>query len=95
MQTLKKCNLDLLAQKGDFGSFTSCAPEGIGQPVSLASSMVTGNTLNITGLAKCVSGFLDRGATITGGGGKVPSFTLWSASLKKNVYPTLDLIGWH
>ena len=49
--------------------------------------MVTGNTLNVTGLARRVSGFFDRGAVITGG--SRPSFTLWHASLKKNVTPEM------
>ena len=47
--------------------------------------MVTGHTSNITGQARRVSGFFDRGAIIVGGAGRLPSFTLWSASLKKNV----------
>ena len=64
-----------------------CAPGGIGQPLALASSMVTGNTLNVTGLARRISGFFDRGATITGE--QPPSYTLWSASLKKNVTPEM------
>ena len=49
--------------------------------------MVTGNTWNVTGLAIRVSGFFDRGAVIIGGAGRLASFTLWSASLKKNVTP--------
>ena len=49
--------------------------------------MVTGHTWNVTGLARRVSEFFDRGAVIVGGAGRLPSFTLWSASLKKNVTP--------
>ena len=66
---------------------TSCAPEGIGQPFAIASSMVTGNTLNVTGLARRVSGFFDRNSIITGG--SRPSDTLWRALLKKNVTPEM------
>ena len=63
----KFLKLYLLALKGKEGSLVSCAPGGTGTPLFSASMMVIGVTLNVTGLARHVSGFFDRGATITEG----------------------------